>query len=226
MQARKKVVIEELESESMCYEGEIRNPSVAHNKEISKRLTIEEITEDSRPSLDEICNCERNDDDVQPLSQKTRDMLNIFRDHHATENDSKNGLISTIETKAKKKSSQNNSETKNTSFILDRFSKNTEAKANFEEIEIKNNYTKELGNENCSFDCSQDEHSVKSILKNETETYLESNPECERKPANEKINKNMNESTNKILSKTKKNVNEFPINLNGALLQKVSAHSY
>ncbi|GFQ78593.1 sperm-associated antigen 1 [Trichonephila clavata] len=201
MQARKKVVIKEIDSESSYDVEENNNVPDLNNKEISMRLTIEETTEDSRPTLDEICNCERNDDGIQPLSAKTKEMLHIFRDPSALANNSKNCLVSTVETNSQKKTSHKNVE-RNTSLVLGELSEQTESKKDFKEIEIQDKNPEEPKIKNNHFERSQKEFSKNTILEFELKTYLESNLECENKHVDGNINKDLNKSINKALSVT------------------------
>ncbi|GFW67103.1 transposable element Tcb2 transposase [Trichonephila clavipes] len=221
MKAKKKVVIEEIESESSYDVVENNNIPDLHNKEFSKRLTIEETTEDFRPLLDEICHCERNDDGIQPLSAKTKKMLNIFGDHSAVVRNSKNGLVSTVETNKQTKSSQRNGK-RNTSLVLGEFSEETEFKKDFKEIKIQVNSTEKPEIKNIPFGRSQNECSENPILKTEVKTHLEPNPEYENKSADEKISKDLHKSINKILSLTEQNESETLPNINEIQLKKVS----
>ncbi|GFS35071.1 sperm-associated antigen 1, partial [Trichonephila inaurata madagascariensis] len=225
MQAKKKVVIEEIESESSYDVVENNNIPDLHNKEISKRLTIEETTEDFRPLLDEICNCERNDDSIQPLSAKTKEMLNIFGDHSALAKNSRNGFVSTVETNRQTKSSQRSAE-RNTSLVLGEFSEETEFKKDFKEVKIQENNTEKPEIKSSPFGRSQNECSENPILKTEVKTHLEPNPEYESKPADEKISKDLHKSINKILPLTEQNKNETQPNINEILLKKVTPFEF
>ncbi|GFR33470.1 sperm-associated antigen 1, partial [Trichonephila clavata] len=225
MQARKKVVIEEIDSESSYDVEENNNVPDLNNKEVSMRLTIEETTEDSRPTLDEICNCERNDDGIQPLSAKTKEMLNIFRDPSALANNSKNCLVSTVETNSQKKTSHKNVE-RNTSLVLGELSEQTESKKDFKEIEIQDKNPEEPKIKNNHFERSQKEFSKNTILESELKTYLESNLECENKHVDGNINKDLNKSINKALSVTEEIKNEPQPNANGILLKKVTPFEF
>ncbi|KAF8778468.1 Sperm-associated antigen 1 like protein [Argiope bruennichi] len=79
---KRKVVIEELESETL-HNGDTNESAFStEDGKTSKRLAIEEITESPRQMLDEICDCHVSDDNMRPLSKNTKEMLSIFKTEH------------------------------------------------------------------------------------------------------------------------------------------------
>ncbi|GBL92909.1 Sperm-associated antigen 1, partial [Araneus ventricosus] len=80
-QEKRKVIIEELESETGHNNESDESTFDTQNEDTSKRLAIEEITESPRQILDDICNCHVTDDDTRPLSKSTKEMLSIFKNN-------------------------------------------------------------------------------------------------------------------------------------------------
>ncbi|GIY00227.1 sperm-associated antigen 1 [Caerostris darwini] len=135
-QAKKKVVIEEIESETLCDQENAEEEPNETKVEISKRLPIEEIAEHTRPLLDEICNCAGDADDIRPLSKNTQKMLNIFKDDNAPTTNPKIALVPD-----ENKIIQNNKSKRNSNSISASNSCDLEKPSgtNFKQIQVKNN---------------------------------------------------------------------------------------